>query len=250
LSCAAAEQAASRPATGPTTRLTPQHTAKLVEQLGSRRWVDRDLATATLKRAGTMDSIDALAQAYKQHKSPEVRLRIKEVVEHVVLRTEMHQKSGFLGIRQRLVTRGDQLEVGREQAGIMIVEVLPGTAADQAGLNERDVIVGLNDERFKAPLNLSDFPKQISRMPPGTNVVLSVLRNGTKIKIRAKLGARPLEYANEQSVEFTEAQKKFAELWLARFDPDDKNVGVRAPALDRARPAIRILRDLEHVGEE
>lgn len=250
LSVRADQLTASAPATRPTSRMSAERLAELVKQLGDRRWTVRDLASRTLLGNDTDDLVAPLSIAYKQNPHPEVRLRIKEIVEQIVLRSEMRRSGGFLGIRQRLIEPADRLGLPPGQDGIMIEEVLPGTAAEAAGFADKDVIVALDGRPFEKPVNLVDFPKRISGLAPGTDVIVTVIRNGKTMDVKVSLGARPLRYISEQTVEFVRAQEKFGELWRKRFDPDDKHAGVLRRKSGRGEGEIRIAPKVDPPGRE
>ncbi|MDH3307693.1 MAG: trypsin-like peptidase domain-containing protein [Acidimicrobiia bacterium] len=77
-------------------------------------------------------------------------------------------------------------EVDSGQAGVLVQEVIPGTAAADAGIEVGDIIVAFNGE----PLgDISDLKVKIISTPPGTVVTLDILRNDEAIRVEATLGA-------------------------------------------------------------
>jgi C-terminal processing protease CtpA/Prc len=217
-------QAASQPASRPTTRLSAKEVAALVKDLGHRQWNVRERATESLAEGGPA-LLDQLQTAYKSHASPEIRLRIKRVVQQIVLSTELIENAGgFLGVRQQFITRADDLRIPEDHAGIRVIEVLPNTAAAAAGLTAGDIILAVDGQELSSRDNPDVFQRHISALKPGTKVRLTVMRDVIKLEFAATLGARPAAHADERSVEYQRAQKRFAELWRNRFDPNDKNV--------------------------
>lgn len=222
----------ARPETGPiskptqpATRLSESLVAELIAQLGDRRWEVRDHATAGLKVGGP-NLFDRLAEAYQSSRQPEVRLRIKEVVEHIFLTAGLKSTGGFLGIRQRVVGGTEDARIPAGQAGILVVEALPGTAAAQAGLRAGDVIVALNGEGLKIGQNQEEFGRRISRFEQGTGLMLTVLRADKHMDVHVTLGARPFEHAEWRPEDVGRMQKQFWALWRSRFDPNDRNLNM------------------------
>jgi len=242
LSAGAVGQAASRPATQPAVRLSADRVAELVGQLGHRRWADRDRAAATLKRGG-LELLEPLAAGYKTHKACEIRLRIKEVVEHIVMAAEMSRAVGFLGIRQRLLTQIEARRLPEVKVGVAIVEVLRDTAAAAAGLLPGDVVLAVNGQRLEAVDDVNDFPKRIARFGPGAKITLEVLRGDTRLEVHATLQARPPEYTDERSENYVRAQERFRKIWRDRFDPSGVGFGSagQAPTLPEAIRPDRLI---------
>ncbi len=207
--------------------MSEEQVVDLVRRLKDPNWQVRERATDKLKKAGS-ETIKLLAIAYQVHRSPEIRLRIKAVVEHLVMRSEVHKSGGFLGVRQRLATQADDRRIPAGRSGVMIVEVLEDTAAERAGLRRRDIILQLNDKGIDGEAGVVEFTKAISTLEPGTEVRLTVLRDGKVMTLTATLGQRPLEYVGPQSASYLRAQEQFGQTWRKFFDPSDKRAGVVA----------------------
>lgn len=72
--------------------------------------------------------------------------------------------------------------------GIIIAEVLPGTAAERAGLRVYDVITAVG----RTPIaNDEDFKAAIEGMQVGDVLLLTVIRNGREVLVRVDVGHRP-----------------------------------------------------------
>jgi Do/DeqQ family serine protease len=73
----------------------------------------------------------------------------------------------------------------KENKGVVVYLVTPGGAAERAGLKKGDVITAFNG----APVSDSNaFRNLVASMAPGTDVTLTVLRDGREQQIRASLG--------------------------------------------------------------
>ncbi len=107
------------------------------------------------------------------------------------LRTRGEVQRGYLGVTIREVDAARQEAFGLDsQDGAFVVQVLPGHAADEAGLKPGDVIVAVDGVAIKDNRDLID---EISATPPGTTVTLDVIRNGEKITLEAELEERVLD---------------------------------------------------------
>ena len=88
-----------------------------------------------------------------------------------------------IGVRDIIVQTG---ESRRWAAGVARVE--PGSPAAQAGLQEGDGIVAIDGEAVDSALSLI---AQVRERPVGTEVELSVVRDGERREVAVSLAARP-----------------------------------------------------------
>jgi serine protease Do len=83
---------------------------------------------------------------------------------------------------------------------VRIDEIIPGHAADQAGLKNRDIIIALDGkplEKMATPELVNNaFVQELMRRPVETSVKLTVVRDGAKKDFTLKLAATP-ELPNE-----------------------------------------------------
>ncbi len=68
--------------------------------------------------------------------------------------------------------------------GVLVAEVMEDTPAEEAGLKTYDVILAVDDTRTDGPAALRNY---IAHQPPGTEVELTVLRDGRERKVTAEL---------------------------------------------------------------
>ncbi|HEY8417887.1 MAG TPA: PDZ domain-containing protein, partial [Limnochordales bacterium] len=111
----------------------------------------------------------------------------KEVLDDLINRGMVVRP--FIGIRytqlDESVAQRLQLPVSQ---GIIVVEVIPGTAADKAGLRVYDVITEVNR---KPIASMDDFLAAISDMKVGDVLLFTVIRDGREIVARVEVGERP-----------------------------------------------------------
>lgn len=94
---------------------------------------------------------------------------------------------GRLGIRFEPVTKTIMKAYGlSKKQGVLVNEVTEGTAADEAELKSGDILLGFNGTEI---LESADLPQIIGSTEPGTNVTLSVWRDGEELTLETKLGA-------------------------------------------------------------
>jgi S1-C subfamily serine protease len=73
----------------------------------------------------------------------------------------------------------------RENKGVVVTQVQPGSAAERAGLRKGDVIISFNGVEEIDP---NVFRNQVASSPPGSEVTLTILREGREQRVSARLG--------------------------------------------------------------
>ena len=95
-------------------------------------------------------------------------------------------RRGQLGITVVKLNSEPAKELGiKETKGLGVAQVQPGSAADRAGLRKGDVITSFNGVEMTDP---NVFRNLVASTAPGTDVSLTVIRDGREQQIRAKLG--------------------------------------------------------------
>jgi len=86
------------------------------------------------------------------------------------------------------------LQLGN-QSGVVVSDIMKSSPADQAGLQERDIILAIDGQplpRLKPDrVVVSHFGQEVLRRRPGDVLTLSVLRGTTREEIKVKLGDEP-----------------------------------------------------------
>ena len=91
---------------------------------------------------------------------------------------------------ERQEQQGVMLGVAVEESpttGVLIRDVLPGSAAEQAGLRSGDYILELDGQRIGSP---QQFDELLSQMQPGGRSELTIWRNEQRQQIAVNLAAR------------------------------------------------------------
>ncbi len=110
-------------------------------------------------------------------------------------------RHGYLGIRQGPLDPETNERLGLKTAAL-VVAVIEKSPAEKAGLKPGDVLVSVNDKTIGSPGHLSDL---IRTHRPGDEIKLGVIRNESKITVRAVLAeARDQGYFNAQNFQVGE----------------------------------------------
>ncbi len=95
---------------------------------------------------------------------------------------------GFLGITVNNLDQDTAEAFGlSSRDGALVAEVSPGRAADKGGVEHGDIVVEIDGAAIVDTRELIDT---ISAMPPGTEVELTVIRDGKPRKLEIELEAR------------------------------------------------------------
>lgn len=110
-------------------------------------------------------------------------------------------RRGQLGITVRRVDSDMAQSLGMsETKGIIVNQVVAGSAAERAGIRRGDVIIALNN----SPVNESNaFRNQIASMAPGSQVTLTLLRDNREQKVTATLGEVKAQTSRNEGEEST-----------------------------------------------
>ena len=109
------------------------------------------------------------------------------------LLTDGHVTRGFLGVQLNPTEMDEHMAAtfGLDEAGgVLVADVVEDSAADAAGLKAGDVLLKLDDKRVK---DNGSFRNTIAMLPPGTRIVLTVFRDGKKMKVPVEIGNFPEE---------------------------------------------------------
>lgn len=74
-----------------------------------------------------------------------------------------------------------------ETNGIVVIDVVEGSAAEKVGMKVYDVIVELDGEKIE---QLNEFRNHIAMLSPGTKIKITIIRDGKRKKLDVELGQR------------------------------------------------------------
>lgn len=113
----------------------------------------------------------------------------------VQLREEGRVRRGYLGVELHELDPDLATMIGLEDPrGALVVDVPPGGAASRAGLRRWDVIRAVDEAVIG---DGDDLVRTISALRPGTDVALSLLRDGRALHVSARLEERMEESDSE-----------------------------------------------------
>jgi serine protease Do len=102
-------------------------------------------------------------------------------------------RRGQLGVSVQAVTADIAASLGLQNArGVIVNSVVPGSAAARAGLRQGDIIVAAGGRETNEPNALRNL---VASTRPGTEITLTILRDGREQEVRATLG----EFRNESA---------------------------------------------------
>ncbi len=95
---------------------------------------------------------------------------------------------GWIGVAGQDVTPRIQRYFGLDRPrGVLVVSVVPGGPADEAGIEEGDLILRFNDKDVR---DVQDLVRFVSEVSPGTVVPVEIMRGRRKITLEVKVGKR------------------------------------------------------------
>jgi len=96
---------------------------------------------------------------------------------------------GWLGVSVQALTPELSRSFGaRDESGVLIAEVLPGSPAQKGGLQAGDIILDFNDKRVRVP---SDLQRAVGLTEPGSAVRVKVFREKAERTVEIKIGDAP-----------------------------------------------------------
>ena len=114
------------------------------------------------------------------------------------LKSTGHVARGMIGVQIQNVTREAATSLGLPQVrGALVNSVSPGGAAEQAGVQVRDVILGFNGQPVDQS---SDLPLLVGSTRPGATAQLQVYRDGKTITLPVTVGELPSDKATLASL--------------------------------------------------
>lgn len=142
---------------------------------------------------------------------------------------------GWLGVQLQEVTTELAAALAlKETTGVLLAEVLDGSPAQEAGLQDGDVVLGIGDEDVDGTNKLS---RLVASYSPGEDVRLKILRDGRERNLTVKLGLRDGDQGADEDVPANDDDDSLA-----------TDVGLRVTELNSAlRQQFRVPEDVDGV---
>lgn len=138
---------------------------------------------------------------------------------------------GYLGVScQRLSSNlREVLEIPRDLQGVLISDVVDGSPADHAGLRNRDIVLRMNGRDIDTERDLTTMIREAGA---GTQVNLSVWRDGKTLDLTATLAAAPA------------GRRDYSWSWSSDDEDDEAE-----PRMKRRMRDLRGLEKLRELGD-
>lgn len=168
--------------------------ARILGGLAAEEFSDRERAEAELlewAQDGGEAAVRELLEKVRETDDPEVRARCVTVLRELAAVAWLQEDGaqGYIGIS--LDRRVAPLDGGAgRDFGVIVAAVMPGTAADKAGLDAGDIIVSLNGSGWTEADANDRLMDEVKRLKPASKVVLEVKRGERLLELEFRLGRR------------------------------------------------------------
>jgi serine protease Do len=98
---------------------------------------------------------------------------------------------GYLGIAMDELPGPEAKALKIDSGAVVVKTVLPGEAAEKAGLQPGDIIVGINKQSLNRQKPLRHFRQIVADLEPGAAITLEFVRDEERRQIAATVGRRP-----------------------------------------------------------
>lgn len=223
--------AAAQATTAPT---SSRSLDELITQLGAPREDARRSSANAIIEIGK-SAYGPLRDAFAQTRQFEVKRRIQKIVEQIYLLDHLGPPSAFLGIQLQPIA--PQTAKGQPDPDILFIlvgDVIPGTAAEAAGIHRDDVIMRMNGEPIRRISdNVASLQDWIRKQKPGTRCSLQIRRGAVIMDLEVTLRGRPIGSVQDPAEleRVRQAMQSFAEWWRTEFDPQ-RTVDVSTPSFE------------------
>jgi C-terminal processing protease CtpA/Prc len=174
--------------------LVAEPAAELFKKLNADNYVERhkaQLELAAWSVANTDEAIELFFKEYKAAATPEVKVRVGQLLRERVVFEKYGRATGFVGIR---MDNGAEKVGGELRSVVLVTNVVEGSPADIFGLKQGDAIWRIDQQVFNrngfASLQFIDI---VISKREGDAVVIDLVRNGKPIVVKLVLGAMPAE---------------------------------------------------------
>lgn len=187
---------------------------ELVQKLGSESAASRRAAQETLSawmETKPRERLVLLAERYSTVEDLEIKVRLEELLADSAREWMFYFPPGFMGINFRLVYLRD------DDKAIEILQVLPGGAAERAGLRDGDNILEMNGVDIGEIESQEDFVGAISELRPGELIDLVVQQGDERVAFQFPLGVRAVEHLDIRR--FSREEEEKIRKWLRSLRP-------------------------------
>jgi serine protease Do len=98
---------------------------------------------------------------------------------------------GYLGIAMAELHAFQARGLKADEGAVLIRDVVPNEAADQAGLRAGDLVVGVGREELSRVQPMHHLRRLVAAVEPGQEITLKIVRDGARREFAVKVGKRP-----------------------------------------------------------
>ncbi|MFC3652289.1 DegQ family serine endoprotease [Dyella humi] len=153
-----------------------------------------------------------------------------EVMDQLIAHGKVNR--GSLGAQTQDITPNIARMLGlKSNEGAVVTRVLPGSAADHAGLEVGDVITAVNGQALQ---NSDQLNNALGLMPPNSTVNLTALRNNTPRKLTAQLTPQKLA-----TLDGTRLDPRLTGVTFSELSDEQASQGMAGVAVATVNPSSR-----------
>lgn len=119
----------------------------------------------------------------------------RSVMEQLLKDGKVRRGKLGIGIQNLTVDTAKAMDLG-DTAGVLVNSVSPGSAAEKAGIKRGDVITAINGEKIE---DTNVLRNKVAGTPPGTEIRLTIFRNGGQQEVTATLDEFDLDEVSRNS---------------------------------------------------
>jgi serine protease DegQ len=111
----------------------------------------------------------------------------KKTMEQIIQHGSVTRGWVGAGVQELTPELAESFKLG-DTKGVLITEVIHNSPAEHAGVKTGDILLAIDDKSID---DSNAMLETVSNLPPGKNVLIKLLRNGTNIGLPVKIGKRP-----------------------------------------------------------
>jgi hypothetical protein len=142
-----------------------------------------------------------LAEAYAEAEELEIQARLESLLTDLAREWMFYHPPGFMGVNFRMIYVAD------DDKAVEVMQVIPGGAAEEAGVRANDRILEINGIDLGDMLDQEEFAEHIAAIRPGVHVELLVQRNDKQFRLHFPIGLRTLDLIDVAESSRKEEQK-------------------------------------------
>jgi len=193
-----------------------------IHKLGAEEFEEREAAQKQLRdwsERFPRGMLIALGEVYRAETDPERLYRLRGLLRELAAEELFYRPYGFIGIQYQLFPSSD------EEPVVDVTDIIPGEAAERAGLRAGDRILALNGVSIREIETTTGFAEWIRDLAPGEEVEFLIERAGSRLRVDLQMGMRVPDERDWQSYQSEQEQR--TEDWLR---------SLREPAHDPDKP--------------